>query len=115
MTLLSDVATASLRVAETSSRLAKIRELAECLRRVAPGEIPIAIAFLSGETRQGKLGVAYATLRSVAGGSSPAQPSLTLTEVDAAFAGIGAASGKGASAQRAERLAALFSRATADE
>ena len=52
----------SRRVSGTASRLAKIRELAGCLRRLAPDEIPIAIAFLTGETRQGKLGLAYAEL-----------------------------------------------------
>ena len=40
---------------------------------------------------------------------------MTLEEVDAAFAELAATSGKGASAVRAERLAALFSRATVEE
>src|SRR5688572_8374532 len=115
MTLLADVAAVSRRVAETSSRLAKVRELADCLRRLAPDEVPIAIAFLSGETRQGRLGVAYAALRQAAAGEPPAQHSLTLQDVDTAFAGIVAARGKGAAALRAERLGALFSRATAEE
>jgi DNA ligase-1 len=53
MTLLAEVVSASQRVAQTSSRLGKIRELADCLRLVAPEDIPVAIAFLSGETRQG--------------------------------------------------------------
>ena len=53
MTLLADIAAVSQRVAGTSSRLAKIRELADCLRLVTPDEIPIAIAFLSGEPLQG--------------------------------------------------------------
>jgi DNA ligase 1 len=114
-TYLSEVAAVSRRVAETSSRLSKIRELADCLRRLVPDEIPIAIAFLSGETRQGRLGVAYAALHAAAERQAQAQASLTLKDVDAAFAGIAAASGKGAGALRAERLAALFNRATAEE
>src|SRR5262245_49235857 len=96
--LLAEVAEVSRRVADTSSRLSKIRELAGCLRGLAPDEVPIAIAYLTGETRQGKLGVAYATLRGAAAGSLPAQPSLSLADVDAAFSGIAAAGGKGASA-----------------
>ena len=81
---------------------------------MTPDEIPIAIAFLSGETCQGKLGVSYATLQG-AQAAHASQPSLTLQEVDAAFAEIAQIKGKGASARRAERLQALFDRATAEE
>jgi DNA ligase-1 len=115
VTLLADIAAASQRVARTSSRLEKMRELADCLRGVTPDEIPIAIAFLSGETLQGKLGVAYATLQSVRQHPPAAGPSLTLAEVDAAFTGLAAVAGKGSAAAREERLAALFGRATALE
>src|SRR5205085_11574580 len=41
MTLLSDVVTASNRVAETSSRSAKIANLAELLRRLDPHEVAV--------------------------------------------------------------------------
>ncbi|HKA39469.1 MAG TPA: ATP-dependent DNA ligase [Burkholderiales bacterium] len=113
--LLAEVAEVSRRVAETSSRLAKIRELANCLRRLAPDEIPIAIAFLSGETRQGRLGVAYGALRQVMAGPAGKTSSLSLQDVDSAFAGVVAARGKGAAAARAGQLAALFGRATGEE
>jgi DNA ligase-1 len=113
--LLAEVAEVSRRVAETPGRLAKVRELADCLRRVTPDEVPLAIAFLSGETRQGRLGVGYAALRQAAASRPQAQPSLTLQDVDTAFAGIVAARGKGAAALRAERLAALFDSAMAEE
>ncbi|MGZ5224824.1 MAG: hypothetical protein ACXWCS_11690 [Burkholderiales bacterium] len=46
-------------MSETSRRLEKIKEIAVCLRGVTPDEIPIAIAYLSGETCQGKLGISY--------------------------------------------------------
>ena len=115
MTRLAEVAAASRRVAQTASRLGKIRELADCLRRVAPEEIAIAIAFLSGETRQGKLGVAYASLQSARERPPQLEPTLTLQEVDAAFSVLAAVSGKGAGAARTEQLAALFARATAEE
>ncbi|MGQ0524013.1 MAG: ATP-dependent DNA ligase [Betaproteobacteria bacterium] len=115
MTLLADIAAVSQRVAQTSSRIAKIRELAECLRRVPPEEIPIAIAFLSGETLQGRLGVAYATLQSVRQQAPLPNASLTLADVDAAFTALAAVSGKGSAAAREERLATLFERATASE
>jgi len=115
MTLLADIVAASERVAPTSSRLAKIRELAACLRGVAPEEIPIAIAYLSGETRQGKLGVAYATLRSVRDQAPPNAPVLTLKEVDTHLSALAQVSGKGAAALREERLAMLVARATRAE
>jgi DNA ligase-1 len=115
VTLLADIAVASQRVAQTPSRLAKIRELADCLRRVPPEEIPIAIAFLSGETLQGRLGVAYATLQAVRQQAPAAKASLTLAEVDAAFTELAAVSGKGSAASREERLASLFERVTALE
>src|SRR5688572_33474587 len=115
MTLLAETAAVSRRVSETSSRLEKIRELAEHLRGLAPDEIPIAIAFLSGETRQGKLGVSYAALRSAEGAPAASQPALALQEVDAALAGVAGTSGKGSAAARTQKLAALFARATAEE
>src|SRR5262245_7070566 len=90
MTLLAELAAVSRRVSETASRRAKIAELAACLRGLAPDEVPIAIAFLSGETRQGRLGVAYAALRAGDWGAPPSGPSLHVEEVDAAFAGLAA-------------------------
>lgn len=115
MTLLADIAAVSQRVARTSSRLAKVREIADCVQLVTPNEIPIAIAFLSGEPLQGKLGVAYATLQSVRHEPSAASPSLTLSDVNDAFIGLAAVAGKGSAAAREARLAALFARATALE
>jgi DNA ligase-1 len=115
MTLLADTAAVSRRVSETSSRLEKIRELAEHLRGLAPDEIPIAIAFLSGETRQGKLGVSYAALRSAEGTSPARQPALTLQQVDDELAALAGLGGKGSAGARTQKLAALFGRATAEE
>lgn len=115
MTLLADIVSVSRRVSETSSRLAKIREIAACLKRVERDEIPIAIAYLSGETPQGKLGVAYATLQSARVDSPPSQPALMLREVDGHLSALAAVSGKGSVAVREERIAALFGRATAEE
>ena len=114
MTLLADVVHTSAQVAGTSSRLAKIASIAECLRRLEPEEVDIAIAFLSGEARQGKLALGYATLSS-ASGAPAAAASLTLREVDTAFRQLKAVKGKGSAAGRLERLRSLFARATAEE
>jgi DNA ligase 1 len=114
MTLLARIAETSRKVAETPSRLGKTRELASCLRSVQPDEIAIAIAYLSGETCQGKLGLSYASMRAAQAAPAPA-PSLELREVDAAFAEIAHIKGKGANERRAERLRSVFANATAAE
>ena len=114
MTLLADLVATSSRVGSTSSRLEKIREIAACLRSMTPEEIPIGIAYLSGEACQGKLGASFATLRTAQ--TAPAQaPSLTLRDVDAAFDDLTRIKGAGSSARRTEALRALFGRATAEE
>ena len=61
-TLLAAVVDASNRVADTSSRLAKRDAIAACLRAAAADEVEIAVAYLSGETRQGRMGIGYATV-----------------------------------------------------
>ena len=113
MTLLAEVVRASAAVAATSSRLAKTKVIADCLRALEPHEIEIALPYLSGEIRQGKLTLGYATLQSAMGGA--AVPGLTLTEVDAAFAGLKTVKGKGAASARQRQLKALFEKATAEE
>jgi DNA ligase-1 len=77
--LFADVVAASGRVAATSSRLSKIRELADCLRSAGPDEVPVAIAFLSGQPRQGKLGVALATLQAAQNTPPASVAALTLS------------------------------------
>lgn len=114
MALLADVVGTSAQVAENPSRLAKIGALAECMRRLEPDEIGIAIPFLSGETRQGRLAVGYAQLQQ-ARQSSSAPPQLTLREVDDAFDELKAVKGKGSTSRRQATLKALFARTTAAE
>src|SRR5262245_61465337 len=104
MTLLAELAAVSRRVSETASRNTKIAQLVACLRTLAPDEIGTAIEFLSGETRQGKLGVSYAALRAGEWADPPPEPSLSIEDVDSAFAGLAAASGKGSAGVRAGRL-----------
>jgi len=111
--LLSEIAEVSRGVAGTSARLAKIETLAAALREAGPLEVPIAVAYLSGELPQRQIGVGWAALRD---GFAPAQvPTLTLSEVDAGFSAIGAVSGKGSAAARKALVGELFGRATADE
>ncbi|MEE6176009.1 ATP-dependent DNA ligase [Mycobacterium sp. 050134] len=113
--LLLDVATASAAVGGTSSRLAKVAHIADLLRRAAPDPDLVAtvVSWLSGDLRQRQIGVGWASLRSR---PPPApEPALTVAGVDAALSEIGALSGKGSQARRAELLAGLFAAATGPE
>jgi DNA ligase-1 len=111
--LLAEIAGVSRAVATTSARLAKIEALAAALRQAGPLEVPIAVAYLSGELPQRQIGVGWATLR---GGFAPAAAAtLTLSEVDAGFSAIGAISGKGSTAARKALVSELFGRATETE
>ena len=60
--LLSELVRTSDAVSLTSGRRVKIDEIAGLLRRASPDEIPVAVAFLSGELRQRQIGVGYAAL-----------------------------------------------------
>jgi DNA ligase-1 len=116
MTRLAALVEASGRAADTGSRLAKRDAIAACLRAAAPAaDIGIAVAFLSGETRQGKLGIGHAVLSELRGGPASAASTLTLGEVDEVFERIAATRGKGAAGERARQLGGLFARATRAE
>ncbi|MCU1673445.1 MAG: putative ligase [Frankiales bacterium] len=111
--LLADVASVSAAVGAVPGRTAKVALLSDALRTAAPDELPVAVAYLTGELRQRKTGVGYAALSSV---PSPAdEPALTLLAVDAAFAALAAESGAGSTGRRAAQVAALFGAATAPE
>src|SRR6185295_15381220 len=112
MTLLAELVETSRRVAETSSRNAKTALLADCLRRLAAAEIEAAVAFLSGETRQGKSGIGYALLRDATPASNADGPSLTIADVDTALARIASVSGAGSKGERTSIFASLLARAT---
>ena len=112
---LADLVATSRRVAETRSRLEKTSALGDLLRRLTPGEIDIAVAFLSGDLRQGRIGLGGAAVRNAMPGSAAAEPSLTLLEVDGEFERISTTTGSGSTAERLRLLSGLLARATADE
>ncbi|POM27551.1 putative DNA ligase-like protein [Actinomadura rubteroloni] len=111
--LLTEIARTSGTVAGTASRRAKAAALAACLRDAEPAEAATVVAYLSGELPQRQIGVGYAALRDLPPPAGDA--TLTVAEVDAAFAAIGAVAGPGSVARRRELVAALFARATRDE
>jgi DNA ligase-1 len=124
--LLDAVVQTSAAVAASPGRLAKISLIADLLRQVPPGEIAVAVSFLSGDLTQRQIGVGYAALADLMGGygeaavasalpAPVAMPELTLTETDAALGQIGVMAGQGSQAGRRRLLAGLLARATEDE
>jgi DNA ligase 1 len=112
--LLAEVVAASTAVAATRSRTAKAGTIAALLRQADTAEVEPVTAWLSGETRQGRLGVGWRTLARMAG--DPARdPSLTVAAVDRALTDLAATSGSGSSARRDGLLSTLLTAATAEE
>ncbi len=111
--LFADLAQASAAVSGTSSRLEKVRRIADCLRAADRDEVGLVVAYLAGELRQRRTGVGYAALRDL---PPPAEnASLGVSEVDAAFEEISTVAGSGSQRRRRDLLTSLWSRATADE
>jgi DNA ligase-1 len=113
--LLADVAAASSGVSQTRSRLKKVEILAGLLARLEQDEIPVAVAYLSGELPQGRIGIAFSALHSALTVKAAATASIALLEVDAHVAAIAATRGSGSASRRTELLCAMFQRATANE
>jgi DNA ligase-1 len=112
---LADLVATSAAVAATSSRLGKIERLADLLSRAGPEDIEIAVSFLSGATRQGRIGVGAAAIMAASDAPAAESPQLELRDVDASFAALARISGSGAARDRAQALRELFARATRDE
>ena len=112
--LFARVVETSERVAETSRRLEKIELLATLLKQLNNDETEIAVAFLSGYTRQGKIGVGYADIHAA---ESPAarSPTLEIVDVDREFYLLATIKERGAEGQRRHLLRGLMAKATAAE
>jgi DNA ligase-1 len=113
--LLHELVQTSRRVAETRGRLAKIELVAELLKRAGPEEIAIAIAFLSGSLRQGRIGIGYATLKDAKPAHAADAPTLELAAVDSALQHLATTTGKGSAQTKERLLGELFARGTAEE
>ena len=111
--LLDQVVQTSARVAATSSRTAKVAALAESLAAASADELEIVAHYLSGSLRQRRTGVGWRSLLSRPEAADA--PTLTLTEVDAAFGELAGLGGAGSQGARQASLAQLFGRATPAE
>ena len=112
MTLLATLVDVSQRVGATAGRLAKVRELAGCLRALDAAEIEIGVLYLSGETPQGRIGIGYAVLQATRAAAAAAEPTLSIADVDSRLTEIAGIRGAGSTARRSAALHDLFSRAT---
>jgi DNA ligase 1 len=112
---LADLVATSDRVTTSSGRREKIHHLAALLKAVAPDEIEIAVACLSGEPRQGRMGIGRSLLSAAREVPPADEPRLSLHDVDAAFTSLAGLKGGGSAAERGRRLAELYRRATAPE
>ncbi|MEP6814739.1 MAG: ATP-dependent DNA ligase, partial [Marmoricola sp.] len=100
-------------VRATRSRRAKVTAVAAALREAGTEEVPVVASYLGGSLTQRRTGVGW---RSMVDLAPPAPvPTLTVLEVDLAFAEIAMVFGAGSQAERRRQLDALFGAATADE
>ncbi|MCU1465716.1 MAG: ATP-dependent ligase [Actinomycetia bacterium] len=131
--LLNVVVETSEAVGATRSRRAKIEALATVLRACAPDEIATVVNLLTGEPRQGRIGVGWATLsavrRAAEASTTPGddsdgaalqpvhvpEPNVTVAELDAALHRVAATTGSGSAGARRQILVDLFARATPAE
>jgi DNA ligase-1 len=113
VTHLDDLVAASAAVAATSSRTAKIATLADLLARLDPAEIEPAVGMLTGQNRHGSIGVGWATAGQLAGQAT--EPSVTIGQLDDAFATLLITTGTGSRATRTALLDGLSTRLTPPE
>jgi DNA ligase 1 len=110
----AEVVATTAEVASTRARSRKAAALAELFGRLAPGEVPVVVAILTGTPRQGRIGVGWRTVAGIE--AEPAdEPQLEIDDVDAALDRLAGLSGPGSQASRAAELRALLGAATAPE
>lgn len=100
-------------VAATRARNQKIAHLAELLSQLRPDEVPVAVAYLSGELPGGAVGIGWSSLRHLPPASDTS--GLDLVTVQHALERIRQAIGPGSRTRRQSELSALFERATERE
>jgi DNA ligase-1 len=114
MMLFDELAAASVAAAATTKRNEKVDVFAGVLRRAEPEEVVPVVAFLTGTTPLGRIGVGWATLSDVR--PEPARsPTLSVADVDRGVRDLAAMSGGGVTAARRQLLEALLRASTERE
>lgn len=112
--MFDELAAASQAVAATTKRNDKVAALADALRRCSPDEIVPAVAFLTGTTPLGRIGVGWSTLSDVH--AAPAGVATwTVGDVDRRLRVIESMHGDGVGAARRAALSELLGAATQRE
>ncbi|EHR52623.1 ATP-dependent DNA ligase I [Saccharomonospora marina XMU15] len=88
--------------------------MAELLSAAPENELATAVAFLTGQPSQGRIGVGWRTLSRLRAPPA-AEPRLTVTEVDAALGEVAESVGSGSATRRANALRGLLAGATRAE
>jgi ATP-dependent DNA ligase I len=112
---LTEIVSVSRAVTAASGRLEKTALLADLLKRIPPDELAVVVPFLTGATRQGRIGIGGAMLSSMRDVPPADVPSLDVGDVDQAFDRLAATAGAGSAASRAQLLRDLFGRAVREE
>ncbi|QGN35780.1 ATP-dependent DNA ligase [Microlunatus sp. Gsoil 973] len=97
----------------TRSRNAKRDIIAEVLHETSVADVEVVVSYLSGSLRQRRTGIGWRTLQTLP--EPAAEPTLRVSEVDAAMESMAAMAGPGSAGLRQQAVGALFGRATAGE
>ena len=111
---LADLVAATDDVAATSARNAKTDRLAELLRTAEVDEMAIVVGLLSGDPRQGRIGVGWATVGGLSAESADA-PATTVADLDDLLSTVAAIHGGGSQRARSDLLHTFLSQCTAPE
>ncbi len=113
---LNSLVTPWLGVLATRSRNAKTALLADALRQAPNARLlAIAVAYLSGQLPQGRIGVGPSALRQIERPAPVVDAALTVEEIDTALTSVRDESGSGSKARKNATIAQLLARATEHE
>lgn len=112
--LFDELAAASEGVAATTKRNEKVVVLADVVRRLTSQQIVPAIAYLTGTTPGGRIGIGWATLADVRVPAAT-EPTLQIEDVVSSLDALEAMSGSGVVSQRRTELRRLLAAATERE
>ncbi len=118
MTALRDLVATSQTTASTSARNDKVSAIAAFLTAVEHSEVASVIGLLSGEPKQGRVGIGWAAVAGAADNPELSRadgPAIEITDVDRAIELIATTHGDGSAGERRSILESLFSRATPAE
>ena len=101
-------------VASTSARSQKVALLAALLATLDSGEVEVAVGFLRGEPRQGRVGIGWASVYPL-DPTPAAEPSLEILDIDRTIDEVRELTGSGSQGARRDVLTKLFATATERE